>query len=619
MKKKNIITLALVAVIALVVILCVTKCNKPESSASDTPVVETSAVVPTAEPKEEPAVEPSTEQAKTEEAEAKTETEPEQATEVKAEEPGPAIEEPAEQPVEEPVEEEVPVEQPAEEPIVEEPVVEEAVTTEQPVEPEVEPVVEQPASEPVEEPAKEEPLVEEPLAEPAIEEPVAQSYARTINLYGYEATVEAYENIVEISYPNFVTYEEVEAAAAVAYEAFSQYLAGSVLYVDASAGTAVLTLAEIPSEADFNYALDLVETALPVYVASLFQEPATEEPEVVPVVESKAEEVETTVELVIEEPVRLEVEAKPEAEVVVSYVPVEKKYTLFTEGDITVVADKGKATITYPAEYISEADIATAALAAFEAYSSVYDLSAVYYSVEDGILTLYYPVEWGTEELALAESSVMQVLPGYVEAVIASYAPKAEEPVVEEVTAQVVEQPVEEKPATELVSEPAAQPVVEEIPEIEPITEMVALSELKDIKKNSVSVILNPSVNLAGFGISAKGFNWALGARYEYNINEKLAVGGKVVYNFKFGYAQINALGRYTFLNLDEKSNVYALLSLGVDYTFMAKRPGFVVELGAGYDYQILDNHTAFGELSVQFSTIRRFDIAASFGVKYSF
>ena len=133
-----------------------------------------------------------------------------------------------------------------------------------------------------------------------------------------------------------------------------------------------------------------------------------------PVAEPAAE---TATEPVVEPSGEPEVEPVVEA---VKYVPVEKKYTLFTEGDITVVADKGKATITYPAQYITEDDIDAAALAAYEGFSSIYDLSEVYYEVEDGVLTIYYPESWGVEELAVAEKAVMDVLPAYVEAVLAS-------------------------------------------------------------------------------------------------------------------------------------------------------------------------------------------------------
>ena len=130
---------------------------------------------------------------------------------------------------------------------------------------------------------------------------------------------------------------------------------------------------------------------------------------------------------VAEEPVAEEPVAE---EVAVTYVPVEKKYTLFGY-ELTVVADKGKATITYPASIISEADIAAAAKAAYTAFSGVYDLSEVYYEAKDGVLTIYYPEAWGVEELATAESVVMAQLPAYVESVIASLTTEVEETVTE--------------------------------------------------------------------------------------------------------------------------------------------------------------------------------------------
>ncbi len=719
MKKKNIITLAIMVVLAIVVLGSFVGCGKKAESSTPsttTTTTETKVEEPVVEAKaEEPVAEPAVEQQPVVE---ETATEPVAETEVKVEEP--AVEEPATEPATEPVVEEpvVEPEQPAvEEPVVEEPVAEAAVVyvpvenkyvlygyeltvvadkgkatitypasviSEEDIEaaavaaftaysaaydlsnvyysvedgvltvyyPEewgmeelalaeklvmaelpayVEAVVasyvakaEPVAEAPVAEPAVEETATEPVAEEPAVEQPVVEqtkSYARTINLYGYEASIKAEDNLVEITYPDFITYEEVEAAAKVAYEAFPQYLEGSALYVDSSVGAAVLVLAAVPSEADFNYAVDLVETALPVYVASLFQQPAVEE--VTEVVEVAKEE-----EPVVEEPATEPVVEEPVVEeVAVTYVPVELKYTLYGY-ELSVVADKGKATITYPASVISEEDIDAAAIAAYEAYGSVYDLSAVYFSAEDGVLTVYYPEEWGVEELYTAEAVLLAELPAYVESVVASYAAKAEP--VEEVVVAKAEEPVAEAPEAEpAVEEPVAeQPVAEEPVVEQPVAEpeqpevevigVVKVAKAAEEKKNSVALTFVPSWNLGGGDISAKGFNWAIGARYEYNINKQLSVGGKLAYNFKFNYAQINAFASYAVVEL-EKSNVYALASVGADYSFMAGKLGFSVELGAGFEYSITDNISAFAELSGQFSTIRKFDVTGNVGVKYSF
>ena len=171
-------------------------------------------------------------------------------------------------------------------------------------------------------------------------------------------------------------------------------------------------------------------------------EPVVEEPAAEPVAEPAAEvPAETPAEPVVEAPVETVAEAPAEtvAEEAVVYVPVEKKYTLFSEGDITVVADKGKATITYPAEYITEADIDAAALAAYQGFSSIYDLSEVYYEVNDGVLTLYYPESWGVEELAVAEQTIMEVLPAYVVSVLADNVESVVESAAEAVDAAIAE------------------------------------------------------------------------------------------------------------------------------------------------------------------------------------
>lgn len=126
----------------------------------------------------------------------------------------------------------------------------------------------------------------------------------------------------------------------------------------------------------------------------------------------------------VEQPTQEAEPAKP-----VAYAPIERKYTLFTDGDVTVVAGIGKATITYPASMISEADIIAAAKAAYEAYGAY--LSGVTYKLEDGVVTLYYPESWGEEEFAFAEKTIMDVLPSYVASVIASYIDQAASEVVE--------------------------------------------------------------------------------------------------------------------------------------------------------------------------------------------
>lgn len=126
-----------------------------------------------------------------------------------------------------------------------------------------------------------------PAAEPAVAaEPAAEPIVKTINLLGYEATIEYADKVATITYPSFITNAEVAQAAKAAYASFSKYLEGTELSIDN--GTAVLTFPQEITEADVDYAVALLEAQLPAYVATLF--PAEEPAEVAVVAEAPAAE-----------------------------------------------------------------------------------------------------------------------------------------------------------------------------------------------------------------------------------------------------------------------------------------------------------------------------------------
>ncbi len=193
-------------------------------------------------------------------------------------------------------------------PVVEEPFAPVEVEPVAPVEDEpvevIEPVVETTeTAEPVvetTEPAQ--PVIEVAETEPVVNKPVVEEsnyFIETINVFGYEATIEVFDNIVKVTYPNFVTYDELKAAALAAYEAFPQYLENSTIYIDPARGTAVVTLAFIPTVEDAKYAVEVLEAVLPGYIMALFS--------------NKAEEV--TVQELFEMPVEVVSDAPAEEEV----------------------------------------------------------------------------------------------------------------------------------------------------------------------------------------------------------------------------------------------------------------------------------------------------------------
>lgn len=193
-------------------------------------------------------------------------------------------------------------------PVVEEPFAPVEVEPVAPVEDEpvevIEPVVETTeTAEPVvetTEPAQ--PVIEVAETEPVVNKPVVEEsnyFIKTINVFGYEATIEVLDNIVKVTYPNFVTYDELKAAALAAYEAFPQYLENSTIYIDPARGTAVVTLAFIPTVEDAKYAVEVLEAVIPGYIMALFS--------------NKAEEV--TAQEVFEMPVEVVSDAPAEEEV----------------------------------------------------------------------------------------------------------------------------------------------------------------------------------------------------------------------------------------------------------------------------------------------------------------
>ncbi len=229
-----------------------------------------------------------------------------------------------------------------------------------------------------------------PAEEPVVEEELG--FTRTINVFGYEATVEAYENLIEIKYPSFITYDEIKAAAAVAYQAYPQYLEGSTLYVDSAASTAVVTLAGVPSVEDFNYAVDIVEVALPAYVASLFVDKVDE---VIETVDAVIEEVEETAKQINEEGLSASI----------SLFGYEASITL--KNDII--------TIDYP-DFISVDEIKAAAAAAYQAYSQYLQGSELV--IDDGFATLKLAFKIGEDEFNYAVNLLESELSYYIATVL---------------------------------------------------------------------------------------------------------------------------------------------------------------------------------------------------------
>jgi len=98
----------------------------------------------------------------------------------------------------------------------------------------------------------------------------------TFTYGGYKATLTAFKGYAVLTYPSFVTNEEIEAAAQAAVAAYPEYMTG-IYYQITEPGKITLSYPESYGETEFNLAANLLNAELPVYIASLF---APKEPEV---------------------------------------------------------------------------------------------------------------------------------------------------------------------------------------------------------------------------------------------------------------------------------------------------------------------------------------------------
>lgn len=292
----------------------------------------------------------------------------------------------------------------------------------------------------------------EPVAEAAPE--VALSPLEKTLSYGkYSATVTAYIGVAYIDYPDFVTEDEIAAAAAAAYNAYSQYMDG-IYFKVLEPGKVMIKYPETYGPAEFDFAMSLLEKELPPYIASLFAAPAA------PAAEPEAEAI-----------------AEPEPEVEV--VEVEQPYAFaktYSYGDFsaTVTAYIGVAYIDYP-EYVTDEEIAAAAAAAYSAYSQY--MNGIYFKViQPGKVQLTYPETYGPAEFELAISLLDKELPPYLAALLPEPQPVEDEPVAQTVVAEVVEAPVAE-PVAQPVEEPKAEPVAAPAAEPAPAAQPAPVSE----------------------------------------------------------------------------------------------------------------------------------------------
>ncbi|MBQ3830438.1 MAG: hypothetical protein II813_05920 [Spirochaetales bacterium] len=295
------------------------------------------------------------------------------------------------------------------------------------------PAAEAPSSEAAQQPAAQQPAAEAPSSETAQQQAsteTAGALVHTFDYYGFTATVEAYIGQAYISYPAFVTDEELGAAAAAAVAAYPEYTQG-ITYEILEPGLAVVYYPEAYGPDEFNFAMGLLEGELYAYLdyisAQLFASVPETEPEPV-VTEQPAE--------------------TPAAETAGALVHTFDYYG-FTA---TVEAYIGQAYISYPA-FVTDEELGAAAAAAVAAYPE-YTQGITYEILEPGLAVVYYPEAYGPEEFYFAMGLLEGELYAYLDYISAQLfakepAPAPAAPEVKQEEPAVVEQPAPEQTAPE--------------------------------------------------------------------------------------------------------------------------------------------------------------------------
>ena len=169
------------------------------------------------------------------------------------------------------------------------------------------------------------PVIEEPVAETVILE--AGALEHTFSYRGIRAVLRAYIGIADLEYPEYITSEDIDAAARAAVLTFPQTITQDISYEVVEPGLTQIYYPETYGETEFAMAVYLIDQELPGYIDALLgpvavpeqqvavaEEPAQVEPqpeqpaaapqaEVKETIESKVEKPAETPEEIVETPV----------------------------------------------------------------------------------------------------------------------------------------------------------------------------------------------------------------------------------------------------------------------------------------------------------------------------
>ena len=268
-----------------------------------------------------------------------------------------------------------------------------------------------------------------PAPAPEVVEEDKALVERDIAMYGYKASIDAYDGYANVKYPTIVTEADLASAVAALNAAYPGELVG-VYYEVKAPGEMVVTYPAGLSANVINAYIDVLQKDLAYYVSSIFATAPA------PVEEAPA---------VVAEPV-VEV-AEPE---VVVETPVAVRDIAMYGYNAYIEAYDGYAYVEYPT-IVTNKDITAAVAALNAAYPGVLN-SVTYEITAPGRLTVTYPAGLGEATINGCLDVLQSELAYYVTSLFAP-APKAEVAPVEE------KAPVEEAPAVVaepvVVSEPA--------------------------------------------------------------------------------------------------------------------------------------------------------------------
>lgn len=256
--------------------------------------------------------------------------------------------------------------------------------------------------------------------------PQPKVYSETFSYNGLTVTIEATSGKARITYPSFITEEEVSGAFAAAAQAYPELTKG-VTYEFGEKGTIYVNYPAEYGEDEFNLVADMMRKDLPVYIDTLLAYYAAQE----------------------------------KAAQLAAIKPLVKEF-IYRGFDATVTAYVGEGYVTYP-PYVTDEELGACAAALVQLHPA--EFSAIRYSVQGpGVAEISYPETYGEAEFKLLTDIVDNELRAYIDYVWVKETPETAPAVIAEVKPETAETTPTEKTPIETAPRPE-EPVTEPVEE----------------------------------------------------------------------------------------------------------------------------------------------------------